>query len=180
MHLFTVIQMAVFILLYAVKAIKPIAIAFPVVIALCIPFRMYVLPRIFTEKELVMIDSDDAVVAEWLSNNTKELDDDDKGGAGTPSVQSMTSDEQFPASTSRRPGRTKAMSCPNDMLFAEIPMVTAVVTTLSQVPEDETVEDTTGVPRQRRRGTRTKTMSCPAHMLFAEANRHSQANYFFG
>ena len=59
MHLLTAIQLGLFALLYTVKAIKSIAIAFPLIIAMCIPIRLYVLPKIFTEKELVVIDSDD-------------------------------------------------------------------------------------------------------------------------
>jgi hypothetical protein len=44
-----------------------IAIAFPIVIKACIPVRMYMLPRYFTEEELIMIDTDDSIVDEYLS-----------------------------------------------------------------------------------------------------------------
>lgn len=73
MHYFTLIQLGLFALLFVVKAIKAIAIAFPLVIALCIPIRLYILPRIFTEEELVMIDSDDQTIMAWLSKHPEEM-----------------------------------------------------------------------------------------------------------
>jgi len=69
-HLYTCIQAFVFALLYTIKSFKPIAIAFPIVIAACIPIRMYLLPRIFAEDELILLDSgDDALIDEWLDRN---------------------------------------------------------------------------------------------------------------
>ena len=56
LHAYTAMQLALFVLLYVVKAIKSIAIAFPLVIAACIPFRLYVLPRIFSQAELHALD----------------------------------------------------------------------------------------------------------------------------
>jgi hypothetical protein len=70
MRLFTAIQLSLFVLLYVVKAIKTIAIAFPVIIALCIPARLYLLPMIFTQEELVMIDTDERTVKKWLAAKT--------------------------------------------------------------------------------------------------------------
>ena len=58
MHLFTAIQLFFFALLYVVKSIKVIAITFPVLIAACIPVRLYLLPKIFTKEELILIDGD--------------------------------------------------------------------------------------------------------------------------
>lgn len=55
-HLYTVIQMGFFAALYMVKTIKPIAIAFPFFILLCIPARIYFLPRIFEPYELTVLD----------------------------------------------------------------------------------------------------------------------------
>jgi hypothetical protein len=49
MHLYTGIQLFMFALLYVIKSIKSIAIAFPIVIALCIPLRLTTsCPRSFT------------------------------------------------------------------------------------------------------------------------------------
>lgn len=60
LHLYTLLQLALFLLLYVVKATKSIAIAFPLVIAACIPIRLFVLPRLFTASELKALDGDDA------------------------------------------------------------------------------------------------------------------------
>jgi hypothetical protein len=69
-HLYTGIQLFLFSLLYAIKSIKPIAIAFPIIIASCIPIRLYLLPKIFTCDELTLLDSgDDALVDEWLDEH---------------------------------------------------------------------------------------------------------------
>lgn len=73
-HLFTAIQLFLFVSLYLVKAIKTIAIAFPVVIALCIPIRLYLLPKIFTPDELVLLDGDDKDIKNCLSKGDVELD----------------------------------------------------------------------------------------------------------
>jgi hypothetical protein len=66
-HVYTGIQLFLFSLLYAIKSFKPISIAFPIIIAICIPIRLYLLPLWFTEDELILLDSgDDALVDEWL------------------------------------------------------------------------------------------------------------------
>jgi hypothetical protein len=59
MHMFTAIQIGLFALLTAFRSIKVIAIAFAVVIKVCIPIRMYILPRWFTENELILLDAED-------------------------------------------------------------------------------------------------------------------------
>ncbi|KAL7543916.1 hypothetical protein ACHAWF_007485 [Thalassiosira exigua] len=69
MHLFTIIQLLFFAFLYVVKSIKMIAIAFPILIATCIPVRLYLLPKIFTEDELILIDSDPNTVKLWIANH---------------------------------------------------------------------------------------------------------------
>ena len=66
MHYYTCIQILMFILLLIFRSVKVIAIAFPIVIKACIPVRMYILPKIFTPEELIMIDTDDMVVREYL------------------------------------------------------------------------------------------------------------------
>ena len=71
LHRFTMIQLALFVLLYVVKSIKTIAIAFPVIIAFCIPFRVFVLPKLFTEEELIMLDSDETAIQNWLASKAK-------------------------------------------------------------------------------------------------------------
>jgi hypothetical protein len=65
-HLFTIIQLSIFVLLYCVISVQTVSIIFPIIIALCIPFRTYFLPKLFTDEELVMIDGDEAQVQKWL------------------------------------------------------------------------------------------------------------------
>mmetsp|Transcript_8333 Transcript_8333/g.10970 ORF Transcript_8333/g.10970 Transcript_8333/m.10970 type:complete len:120 (+) Transcript_8333:3-362(+) len=66
MHGYTVIQLSLFAILYAVKSTKTIAIAFPIVIAACIPIRLFVLPKLFTEGELIVIDGEDHEIKQWI------------------------------------------------------------------------------------------------------------------
>mmetsp|Transcript_23541 Transcript_23541/g.65741 ORF Transcript_23541/g.65741 Transcript_23541/m.65741 type:complete len:529 (-) Transcript_23541:271-1857(-) len=66
MHLYTLLQLACFLVLLVFRSISSIAIAFPIIIKLCIPIRMYVLSRIFTEEELIYIDTDDDIVGRYL------------------------------------------------------------------------------------------------------------------
>lgn len=68
---YTFYQLALFILLYVVKSIKSIAIAFPVIIALCVPVRSYFMPKQFTPEELILLDGDDDEIADLI----KSLDD---------------------------------------------------------------------------------------------------------
>jgi hypothetical protein len=68
MHLFTCIQLLLFGVLYTVIATKVVAIMFPFVILMFIPIRLFVLPKIFTDEELLFIDSDEDAVNEFLTN----------------------------------------------------------------------------------------------------------------
>jgi len=69
-HMYTCIQIVLFATLYGIKSVKSIAIAFPVIIAACIPIRLYLLPRLFTEDELILLDSgDDELVDAWLEEH---------------------------------------------------------------------------------------------------------------
>ncbi|CAB9515057.1 Electroneutral sodium bicarbonate exchanger 1 [Seminavis robusta] len=83
MHLYTGIQLALFALLYVIKSIKSIAIAFPVVIALCIPIRLYVLPRLFEKQELVFLDSEDDEIEEWIGKIAVGDDTEERSGEDT-------------------------------------------------------------------------------------------------
>lgn len=71
-HLYTIIQLSLFLLLFVIKSMKPIAIAFPIIIAAFIPIRLYIMPRLFTEDELILLDSgDDELIEEWLEEHGK-------------------------------------------------------------------------------------------------------------
>ena len=79
-HLFTGIQLVFFALLYVVKTVKAIAIAFPLFILLCIPVRLFLLPKIFNDDELTLLDGSPEEIGEWINaKQQKKLDDEDDG-----------------------------------------------------------------------------------------------------
>ena len=69
MHKYTLIQLFLFVLLYVIQVISAIAIVFPIVIKICIPIRMYLLPKYFTEAELIMLDGEDEEIEAWIKAN---------------------------------------------------------------------------------------------------------------
>jgi len=81
MNLMTYIQLGCFVLLYGVKSVKQIAIAFPIVIALCLPVRLYLLPKLFTKDELTLLDGEDedikAVIAKRDTKRGIDLPDEE-------------------------------------------------------------------------------------------------------
>lgn len=137
MHLFTAIQMFFFAALYVVKSIKVIAIAFPILIALCIPVRVYLLPKIFTRDELILIDSDPDQVKMWIANREAEeemllaKEGEDEGGVpedeGQPDVEegnAAAAPVDIARPRSRRGHRTKTLSMPaGHFMFQEEPSV---------------------------------------------------------
>ena len=133
MHLFTAIQLFFFASLYVVKSIKVIAIAFPILIALCIPVRIYLLPKIFNEDELILIDSDPNTVKMWIANKEQEEQhllggedgDDDEDDVSKhdeeEGVIEPTPVEEAPVRR-RRVTRVKTMSMPaGHFMFQEQP-----------------------------------------------------------
>lgn len=92
----------------------------------------------------------------------------------------------------RRTRRVKSVSCPTGgSLFGEnFPIEEVRIKAHSQdyVETTETPVVSETIPDEeagatstlRRRRRRQKTVSCPPHMLFQEAERHMNANYFFG
>jgi hypothetical protein len=65
-HLYTVIELFFFGLVFMVQNIPTIAIAFPLMTLLCIPGRTMLLPRFFEGWELCLLDGDDTEIDEWL------------------------------------------------------------------------------------------------------------------
>ncbi|XP_043930739.1 anion exchange protein 3 isoform X2 [Protopterus annectens] len=59
MNLFTIIQLACIVILWVVKSTVA-SLAFPFVLIMTVPLRRFMLPRIFEERELKALDSDDA------------------------------------------------------------------------------------------------------------------------
>eukprot|EP00588_Corethron_pennatum_P005679 CAMPEP_0194297832 /NCGR_PEP_ID=MMETSP0169-20130528/59831_1 /TAXON_ID=218684 /ORGANISM="Corethron pennatum, Strain L29A3" /LENGTH=599 /DNA_ID=CAMNT_0039047751 /DNA_START=60 /DNA_END=1859 /DNA_ORIENTATION=+ len=69
MHMYTCIQLCLFLILYFVKSFKPVAITFPIIIAACIPIRIYLLPKMFSKDELIMLDAEDSAINDWKIQN---------------------------------------------------------------------------------------------------------------
>lgn len=210
MHTYTLIQLGLFVLLYVVKAIKVIAIAFPLIIACCIPIRLYMLPRIFTQEELIMLDSDEATIKAWVSKKQKDFEVEEAAQEEEvvspmeeehekPKPDEERADQATPlpdiasaAASRRRRTRRKTVSCPPHMLFAEVPMEVAQVeisTIIEEEREEEPEEEEESKEEEavevvteqlRRRKSRKKSLSCPPHMLFREAEKQVASNYFFG
>jgi len=88
-HLYTFVQIAFFCGVFLVQNFQVIAIAFPFMTLLCIPARLYLLPRIFKGWELLLLDGDEEQIDEWidLKENRKtvrlalEAADDSEGAS---------------------------------------------------------------------------------------------------
>jgi len=80
-HMFTLIQLFFFVLLYVVKNWKKISIAFPLFILLCIPVRIYLLPKIFNDDELILLDGSPEEIEEWILFNDTKNDINDEADA---------------------------------------------------------------------------------------------------
>ena len=91
MHYFTLIQIFLFMCLLVFRSISAIAIAFPIIIKLCIPVRMYLLPRWFSTEELIMIDTDDETVQAYLAYK------ENKEGGGKKMMKMEEGEEDAPA-----------------------------------------------------------------------------------
>jgi hypothetical protein len=111
MHLFTAIQLILFVGLYLIIATKVVAIIFPFYILMCIPIRLYALPKVFSQEELLFIDSDEDAINEYLANqnmhastargfqNDKlhgvEVEDNEKGIDKTVDIAAGSDEEKF-------------------------------------------------------------------------------------
>jgi hypothetical protein len=65
-HRYTLIQMVFFGLIFFVQNYGPIRIAFPLMTFLCIPARLFLLPRFLEGWELLLVDGDDEDIDEWI------------------------------------------------------------------------------------------------------------------
>jgi hypothetical protein len=89
-HLYTVMQMCFFGLVFFVQNFKPIAIAFPFMTMLCIPGRLFLFSRVFEGWELLLLDGDDIDIERWIV--LKE--DNDKAVAHIPVSQRFAGDKK--------------------------------------------------------------------------------------
>lgn len=65
-HRYTVMEMMTFGMVFFVQNFKPIAIAFPLMTFLCIPTRLFLLPKFFEGWELLLLDGTDKKIEEWI------------------------------------------------------------------------------------------------------------------
>ncbi|KAG7339203.1 HCO3- transporter family protein [Nitzschia inconspicua] len=72
-HMYTCIQIFFFGLVFFVQNYKKIAIAFPLMTLLCIPARLYLLPRIFENWELCVLDDEDDIIEEWVTAKEESI-----------------------------------------------------------------------------------------------------------
>jgi len=167
-HLFTMIQGGVFILLYAVKSIKSISIVFPIVIAACIPIRVFILPKIFSEEELVLLDSDDETVQKWLDTRAKENEVNcEESGKLMESKENTEKEEINPSNMkSLLPSRVMEVIEEDDNFVTD------------QSNKLNVNDDLNIRPKRYRRVK--KSLSCPPQVLLDEARRQVSSNYFFG
>ena len=79
-HRFTIIEVIFFLGVFIVQNTKSIAIAFPFMVLLCIPGRLYLVPKFFEGWELLLLDGEDELIDEWIEKKeriTKGIDADD-------------------------------------------------------------------------------------------------------
>jgi hypothetical protein len=65
-HKYTLFQILFFGGVFAVQNIKAISIAFPLMTLLCIPGRLFLLPKFFAGWELALLDGEDEQIEEWV------------------------------------------------------------------------------------------------------------------
>ncbi|CAJ1924380.1 unnamed protein product [Cylindrotheca closterium] len=71
-HKYTLVQFFFFAVVCVVREIKAISIAFPVMVLLCIPARLYLHPRLFSKDELILLDGSPEEIEDWLLKNDPE------------------------------------------------------------------------------------------------------------
>lgn len=71
-HKYTLVQFFFFAIVCIVREIKSISIAFPVMVLLCIPARLYLHPKLFSEDELILMDGSPEEIENWLLKNDPE------------------------------------------------------------------------------------------------------------
>jgi hypothetical protein len=72
-HKYTLIQIFFFGLIFFVQNYKVIAIAFPLMTLLCIPARLYFLPKFFENWELCLLDDEDEIIEQWIEAKEESI-----------------------------------------------------------------------------------------------------------
>lgn len=73
-HMFTLLQIVLFGLVFAVQNTAAIAIAFPLMVLLVIPVRKFLFPKLFRGWELLLLDGEDEAIQEWLDSKNSSPD----------------------------------------------------------------------------------------------------------
>ena len=164
-------------MLYTVKTIKAIAIAFPFFILLCIPARLYILPRFFLDYELIVLDGSpeevEKFVRQWaIQADERDAEDDEEGKPLVPGPNTDNEDE-----TSDEPEPEEE---PQPPASAQVPMPEQVIDMSDKGEEVDTFAghdisgDALEVARRKSgrvdRRARKKTVSDLSGMLNPKAN----------
>ncbi|DAA18344.1 band 3 anion transport protein [Bos taurus] len=75
MHLFTITQIVCLVVLWVVRSIKQISLALPFILILTVPLRRFLLPFIFRDMELKLLDADDVKLNLDEQNGQDEYDE---------------------------------------------------------------------------------------------------------
>lgn len=83
-HFYTVLQIFFFSLVFLVQNFPAISVIFPMMTFLCIPARLFLLPRFFKGWELLLLDGEDEPIDEWIKRKegvpvNQELDLTERG-----------------------------------------------------------------------------------------------------
>ena len=92
-HLYTFVELCFFGLVFTVREIKTIAIAFPLMTLLCIPARVYLLPCIFAQWELLLVDGDPNDIALWCQRKENFMEGEHAADAGDAEMAAFVKDE---------------------------------------------------------------------------------------
>jgi hypothetical protein len=93
-HLYTFVELIFFGLVFTVREIKTIAIAFPLMTLMCIPARCYLLPRIFKQWELLLVDGDPDDIALWCERKEAAMRGEYVADAGDAEMGDIVKDEK--------------------------------------------------------------------------------------
>jgi hypothetical protein len=72
-HLYTFFEIVFFCGVFIVQNFKVVAIVFPFMTLLCIPARLYLLPKFFEGWELLLLDGEDEQIDEWMEAKENSL-----------------------------------------------------------------------------------------------------------
>ena len=93
LHKYTLFQLLFFFMIFTVQNIPQVAIVFPFMVFLCIPGRLFIMPRFLKGWELVLVDGDTDELEEWIRLKEESLK---KAVAKPPGDDESESEEETP------------------------------------------------------------------------------------